>query len=162
MKYGKIWLNISMNVSRWASFEPFRDIWKVFNSDFTAAETFSFNMEQKNLTLQTLQNQAQFYSFYRELSFTRRVELVLLNIWYRKKLFPLLRVLFSEESLKNSFPHIFCNENTNTEPEKSWSAEPLSDLLRKLIRLFGHLSNARYTPCPHFFLMRGYWGYFVD
>ena len=53
MKYGKIWLNISMNVSRWASFEPFRDIWKVFNSDFTAAETFSFNMEQKNLTLQT-------------------------------------------------------------------------------------------------------------
>ena len=48
MKYGKIWLNISMNVSRWASFEPFRDIWKVFNSDFTAAETFSFNMEQKN------------------------------------------------------------------------------------------------------------------
>ena len=63
MKYGKNWLNISMNVSRWASFEPFRDIWKVFNSDFTAAETFSFNMEQKNLTLQTLQNQAQFYSF---------------------------------------------------------------------------------------------------
>ena len=63
MKYGKIWLNISMNVSRWASFEPFRDIWKVFNSDFTAAETFSFNMDQKNLTLQTLQNQAQFYSF---------------------------------------------------------------------------------------------------
>ena len=92
-------------------------------------------MEQNNLTLQTLQNQAQFYSFYRELSFTRRVELVLLNIWYREKLFPFLRVLFFEESLKNSFPHIFCNENTNTEPEKSWSAEPLIDLLRKLIRL---------------------------
>ena len=95
-------------------------------------------------------------------AFTRRFELVLIDIWYRNNLFLFLRVLLPEESLKNSFSYTFCNENNNTEPEKSWSAEPLSDLLRKLIRLFGHLSNARYTPCPRFSWMRGYWGYFVD
>ena len=96
---------------------------------------FHLIQSKKNLTLQTLLNQAQFYSFYCELSFTGRFELVLINIWYGKKLFLFLRVLLPEESLKNPFTYIFCNENTNTEPEKSRSAEPLIDLLRKLIRL---------------------------
>ena len=75
-------------------------------------------MVEKNLTLQTLQNQAQFYSFYRKLSFTTRFELVLINIWYRKKLFLFLHVLLPDESLKNSFPFIFRNENTDTEAQK--------------------------------------------
>ena len=74
-------------------------------------------MVEKNLTLQTLQNQAQFYSFYRKLSFATRFELVLINIWYRKKLFLFLHVLLPDESFF-SFPFIFRNENTDTEPEK--------------------------------------------
>ena len=114
-------------------------------------------MVEKNLTLQTLQNQAQFYSFYRKLSFTTRFEPVLINIWYRKKLFLFLHVLLPDESLKNSFPFIFRNENTDTEPEKGWNAEPLADVIHELIRLFGQLSDAPYTPCPLFSWMRGYW-----
>ena len=73
-------------------------------------------MVEKNLTLQTLQNQAQFYSFYRKLSFTTRFELVLINIWYRNKLFLFLHVLLPDKMFKKLFPMFFCNENTNTEP----------------------------------------------
>ena len=41
-------------------------------------------------------------------------ELFIINIWYRKLLL-LSHVLLPDESLKNSFPYIFCNESTKVE-----------------------------------------------